>query len=125
MASGDTWIVVIATGKVLHVTNGVEATFWEASGQGKAFPTQAAAQAFASESLADRLGGDITGPASQAASDVGKDVFKGLNLGNIILRGAEIMLGITLIAVGIAKLTGATNIIEQTAKEAGKAVVAT
>lgn len=50
------------------------------------------------------LGGDVGKAASAAA-----DPFHGLNLGNILLRSGEIILGVVLIGVGIAKLTGVSN----------------
>jgi hypothetical protein len=51
------------------------------------------------------------------------DAFKGLNLGNWILRIGEILLGVVLIGVGVAKLTGTTNAVAGAAKTAGKAAV--
>lgn len=39
------------------------------------------------------------------------DLFHGLNLQNLILRVGEIILGIVLVGVGIAKLTGAANVV--------------
>lgn len=42
---------------------------------------------------------------------------------NWILRLGEIMLGIVLIGVGVAKLTGADNFIMKTATKAGKAAI--
>ena len=48
--------------------------------------------------------------ASNAASNV-LEPFKGVNLGAWLLRIGEVVLGIVLIGVGIAKLTGTTNTI--------------
>ena len=48
------------------------------------------------------------------------DVFHGLDFGNWILRIGEIVLGIVLIGVGIAKLTGTDNTIAKVAGTAGK-----
>lgn len=43
------------------------------------------------------------------------DVFKGLNLGNLMLRVGETVLGVVLVGVGLAKLTGAENAISKVA----------
>lgn len=51
------------------------------------------------------------------------DVFKGLNLQTWALRIGEIALGIVLVAVGLAKLTGADNVISKAAMTAGKAAL--
>ena len=54
-------------------------------------------------------------PASFVAQSA-KDAFNGLNLGNWLLRIGEIMLGVVLVGVGIAKLTGTTNLIAAAVK---------
>lgn len=48
------------------------------------------------------------------------DVLGGLDLGNLMLRVGEILLGLVLLGVGIAKLTGTDNVISNAAKSAGK-----
>jgi hypothetical protein len=48
------------------------------------------------------------------------DVFHGINFGNWILRIGEIILGVVLIGVGIAKLTGTDNVVGKVASSAGK-----
>lgn len=48
------------------------------------------------------------------------DLFHGLDLPHILLRVGEIALGIVLIAVGVAKLTGASNYIGDAFKVAAK-----
>jgi len=58
--------------------------------------------------------GDSAG--QKAAEAVG--AFKGLNLETWILRIGEIVLGVVLIGVGLAKLTGTTNLISKAAKVA-------
>jgi hypothetical protein len=50
----------------------------------------------------------------------GADVLGGLNLGSLMVRIGEVLLGIVLIGVGIAKLTGASNVISTAAKVAIK-----
>jgi hypothetical protein len=57
---------------------------------------------------------------SQAAS-VATGGPGGMNWQNWILRIGEILLGVTLIGVGVAKLTGAENVISKAAVTAGKA----
>lgn len=44
------------------------------------------------------------------------DVFKGLNLGSWFLRIGEILLGLVLIGVGIARITGIQNVVSDLAK---------
>lgn len=48
------------------------------------------------------------------------DIFHGLNLGSLALRVGEILLGIVLIGVGVAKLSGADNFISSAVKVAAK-----
>jgi MFS superfamily sulfate permease-like transporter len=69
------------------------------------YPTQALAQAAA--------GGVSTVQAK--AGSVAKDVVGGVDVGALALRIAEILLGIVLIGVGLAKLTGAENVISKAA----------
>ena len=45
------------------------------------------------------------------------DIFHGLNIGNILLRVGEVVLGVVLITVGVAKLTGTENAIVQGLKK--------
>lgn len=51
------------------------------------------------------------------------DLFHGLNLPGILLRIGEVLLGIVLIGVGLAKITGADNVINKAAKTAGVAAL--
>jgi hypothetical protein len=46
------------------------------------------------------------------------DVIGGINIGTLILRAGEIILGIVLIGVGVAKLSGADNVISTAVKVA-------
>lgn len=47
---------------------------------------------------------------------VNLDIFKGLNLGSILLRIGEVLLGIVLIGVGVARITGLQNTVSQVVK---------
>jgi hypothetical protein len=51
------------------------------------------------------------------------DIFHGLDLQTTFIRIAEVLLGIMLIGVGVAKLTGTDNIIMKAATTAGKAAI--
>lgn len=57
--------------------------------------------------------------AQASRSGFGADFFHGLNLTNWLLRTGEILLGIVLIAVGVAKMTSAVPIATKMAKTAG------
>jgi hypothetical protein len=65
--------------------------------------------------------------AKSVANDIGinavGDFFNQLKEGNLWLRIAEAALGIVLVAVALAKLTGADNYISGAAKTAAKAAV--
>jgi hypothetical protein len=58
-------------------------------------------------------GGSLVGNAAQ-------DIIGGVNAGSVLLRVGEVILGIVLIAVGVAKLTGTSNIISTALKVAPK-----
>lgn len=62
------------------------------------------------------LSQQLSDAASNAVSAVEKDIFHGIDLQSAVIRIAEIMLGIVLIGIGIAKLTGTTNAISNAAK---------
>lgn len=47
---------------------------------------------------------------------IAQDVFKGLNLGSFLLRIGEIALGIVLVGVGIARITGLQNAVSDVVK---------
>jgi hypothetical protein len=61
-------------------------------------------------------------PGHQVAHQAA-DLYHGLNLPNLLLRVGEVVLGVILIGVGIAKITGADNVISAAAKTAGKAAI--
>lgn len=62
-------------------------------------------------------------PVTPGVAQTGVDWYKGLNLAGWLLRVGEIILGVVLIGVGIAKLSGADNVINKAAKVAGKVAV--
>ena len=59
----------------------------------------------------------IAGPATGIGlAKASQDIMHGFNFGNIILRVGEILLGIVLIGVGVAKLTGTANVVSKAVK---------
>jgi hypothetical protein len=60
-------------------------------------------------------GPGITANPVQAAQEA-KGLFHGLSLPNLFLRIGEVVLGVVLVGVGVAKLTGATNLISSAVK---------
>lgn len=60
--------------------------------------------------------GGIPGAAAQGATNAYKDLLGGFNIGNWFLRIGEILLGLVLVGVGIARITGAQNFISQAVK---------
>jgi hypothetical protein len=128
MAAGDTWLVSILTGAVSHVTNGIEADAMEASGQWKAFPTQAAAQAYAAENVAARYAGYVESPVTSAAGAAGSALSSALlphftsgQWRAYALRGLKIAVGIILVIVGLVQLTHAQTLITDVAGAAATA----
>jgi hypothetical protein len=112
--AASTWLVNPLTGVVAHITNGIEADTLELAGW-KAFTTQAAAEAWAKQNPVSRVAGGVSGQASAVANAAG-DVL-GLpqlsNLRNLVIRGAKVIVGLLLIAIGAVKLLH----IEDAAKE--------
>lgn len=60
--------------------------------------------------------GTILGQVPGAAAKGAENAFHGLNLGSWFLRIAEIMLGIVLVGVGVARITGAQNAVSKIVK---------
>lgn len=58
----------------------------------------------------------IPGAAAQGASKAYKDLLGGFNIGNWFLRIGEILIGLVLVGVGLARVTGAQNVISQLVK---------
>ena len=80
-------------------------------------------QAFVATDVAGALGttigqtGTILGQVPQAAAKGAENVgFHGLNLGSWFLRIGEILLGIVLVGVGVARITGAQNAVSKIVK---------
>lgn len=89
-------------------------------GNQSGYPNQLAAQQEANSfnhssvsSKVQQVGGTVGGLPSIPNP---LDIFHGLNIGNILLRVGEVVLGVVLIAVGLAKITGADNLIASTLK---------
>ena len=80
--------------------------------QAKAFAENRSASGFAHGSAEKNIAGIAAG-----------DLFHGLNVGGLVLRIGEIILGVVLIGVGVAKLTGTDNFIMKAATTAGKAAL--
>jgi hypothetical protein len=77
------------------------------------FPTQAAAQAWQTSA---NSAGNSPGSAIGAATN---DLLGGVNIGAWLLRIGEILLGLVLIAVGVAHMTRAVPIATRIAETAG------
>jgi hypothetical protein len=125
-------MVNTATGIIEHVTNGPEAVALEATGW-KAFPTLAAAQAFASQNPLKRVGGAATGPAASAVSAARKVAAPFIDLGqflgnlanaNLWVRVGQVVLGLALLTVGLAKLIEGTSVGDKAAGVAKFAMLA-
>lgn len=89
-------------------------------GNQSGYPNQLAAQQEANSfnhssvsSKVQQVGGTVGGLPSIPNP---LDIFHGLNIGNILLRVGEVVLGVVLIAVGLAKVTGADNAIASVLK---------
>ena len=61
---------------------------------------------------------EIPQTVGTAATDAVSGIYKGLDLNVWLVRIGEILLGIVLVGVGIAKLTGTANAISKLAKAA-------
>jgi hypothetical protein len=65
----------------------------------------------------------VGGIESKIAGSAVDTIFHGIHVENVFIRIAEVILGIMLIGVGVAKLTGVDNFIMKTATKAGKAAI--
>jgi hypothetical protein len=54
--------------------------------------------------------------ATNGLENISKDILGGFNLGSWFMRIGEILLGLVLIGVGVARITGAQNIISKAVK---------
>jgi hypothetical protein len=69
--------------------------------------------------LSGALGYAVGGSGGLDTGVAAGESLGGLNLGEWFLRIGEIVLGIVLIGVGVAKLSGASNVVSEAAKTAG------
>lgn len=90
-------------------------------GNQSGYPNQLAAQQEANtynhssvSSKVQQVGGTVGGFPSIPNP---LDIFHGLNIGNILLRVGEVVLGVVLIAVGLAKVTGTDNLLASAIKK--------
>lgn len=110
---GD-YYINIYTGTIQQQHNSLLGKGMAAAGFVGPFPTIEAAKAFYNKS-GKKIGAALpTGGGAGAAQAAG--VFHGLDLGAILLRVGEVLLGIVLVGVGIAKLTGTTNFVASAVK---------
>lgn len=58
----------------------------------------------------------IPSAAAAGANKAANDLLGGFNIGNWFLRIGEILLGLVLVGVGLARITGAQNFISQAVK---------
>jgi len=124
-AAGDTWLVNDVTGTIEHVTSGPEAVLLEGTGW-KAFPTQAAARAYAGESAAERVAGDAASPVTAAGDAIASaSPIAGLFQSSLWLRVAEVAMGLILVGIGLnALLKGKPlQVVTGAAGVAGKAAM--
>lgn len=86
-------------------------------GNQSGYPNQLAAQQEANTYNHSSIDQKVTQVGGNTADTLGLsppnpfDLFHGLNLGNILLRIGEVILGVVLIAEGLAKITGTTNFV--------------
>lgn len=92
-------------------------------GDQSGYPNQLAAQQEANSYNHSPVDQRVTQAGGNTATSLGidpvagiQDLFHGLNLGNILLRIGEVALGVVLIAVGLAKITGTTNFVASALK---------
>jgi hypothetical protein len=87
------------------------------------YPTQAAAQAAANTTGGGFPGANIPGNPGSAIKLGLSNLVGNYDLGHILLYVGEFLLGVVLIGVGLAKITGTDNIINKAAKAAGAAAI--
>lgn len=83
------------------------------------YPNRLLAQQEANKYNSSDVTSRVTQAGGNTASSLGVDPtqwFHGFNLGGILLRVGEVLLGIVLVGVGIAKLTGTTNLVAAAVK---------
>jgi hypothetical protein len=118
MPTVNWWVVLDSSTNNYSVVSGV--TVPTGSHTLFPYPTQAAAQAQANLLNKSTKQG-VVKTVAQGLDPL--NWFHGLNLGAWLLRIGEIILGVVLVGVGVAKLTGADNYISKAATMAGKVAV--
>lgn len=117
------YYVNIATGTIQRQCNPILAVALAAAGYfgdpgpasaTNAFPTFEAAQAFAASKTGSAASGAVTSGANSALQSL--NPLAPLFQANIWLRAGEFLIGVLLIGVGLAKITGAENIVTQALK---------
>jgi hypothetical protein len=102
---------------VIHATSAAQVYALQQDG-GTPYPTKAAAQA---QATASNRNVSQSGQTDSGINAIG-DFMNKLSDGNVWIRVVEAILGGILIAVALAKLTGADNVIASAAKTAVKVV---
>lgn len=138
MATGSWWVIPEGfAGKLVNALGpGITLNLFTVT-QSATQPNGAVAGPFASQALAQAeatamnksgknqatLPNIASGAAQSAAKTAGQDIFGNTNVGHWILRIGEVLLGIVLIAVGVAHVTKAVPLATKIAKTAGMAAV--
>lgn len=106
----------LTSGAALHVFTVKQAPSKPAGAVAGPYPTQAAAQA-----KATALNQGATATPPHVAAQAGQDVLtqSGINAGNWLLQIGEVLLGIVLLAIGVAHITKAVPAATKIAKTAG------
>jgi hypothetical protein len=121
------YYVNIATGTIQRQCNPVLAIALAAAGYfgnpgpasaTNAFATFDAAHAFAASQSGSAASGDVTGGVSSATKALGSlNPLAPLFQSNIWLRAGEFLIGIVLIGVGLAKITGTENFVSNVVRK--------
>lgn len=106
----------LAHGAALHVFTVRQAATKPPGAVAGPYPSQSAAQA-----KATALNQGATATPPHIAAQAGQDVLTGtgINAGNWLLRVGEVLLGIVLLAIGVAHITRALPAATKIAKTAG------
>lgn len=136
MATGSWWVIpegflgklqnAFTVGPALGVWTTVQGPSKPQGAVAGPFATLAEAQAEVTKLNAGAVAtpGNIAKGAAQSAANVAsQDIFGNTNVGHWILRIGEVLLGIVLIAVGVAHVTKAVPLATKIAKTAGMAAV--
>ena len=118
-SGGGTWWVVPVPGGIARtgpsasaLYQAVQAASRPAGTVAGPFSTQAAAEAW----ISAKDKSPITVPSPLTGLNAIGDFFNKLGEANTWIRVGEVLLGVVLIAVGVARITGAQNVISQVVK---------